>query len=71
MRLAKQQVKNISHQAIFAPVSDDTVLLAKVKELRLNHSVIQGLSEKDTPELLGCNQALVFESNSWQVKPVL
>tara|TARA_R110001592_G_scaffold191441_1_gene437668 strand:+ start:1209 stop:2423 length:1215 start_codon:yes stop_codon:yes gene_type:complete len=68
-RLAKQ-VKIFDSEAIFAPESDDPVLLLKIKELRLSRCVIQGLSEKDTPELLACKQVLVFENQIWQVKPV-
>tara|TARA_R110001592_G_scaffold291131_2_gene560433 strand:+ start:37523 stop:38737 length:1215 start_codon:yes stop_codon:yes gene_type:complete len=69
VRLAKQ-LKDIKLQAIFAPVSDDPTLLEKIKELRLNQCVIQGLSENDTPELYACKQVLVYENQSWQLKSV-
>lgn len=69
VRLAKQ-VKSLDYDAIFAPVGDAPVLLSKIRELRLSRCVIQGLSEKDTPELLACKQILVFENQIWQVKPV-
>lgn len=55
---------------IFARMSDDPALLKKINELRLEYCVIQGLSDNETPESLGCNQVLVFEDQSWQVKPV-
>ena len=69
VRLAKQENCK-TFNAIFAPMGDDPALLAKVKELRADHCVIQGLSDKDTPKALGCTQHLVNENQVWQLKPV-
>jgi ATP phosphoribosyltransferase regulatory subunit len=55
---------------IFAPKGDESALLDKINELRIKHCVIQGLSDNETPESLGCNQVLVFEEQGWQLKPV-
>lgn len=59
-----------NREAIFAPISNDAELLKKISELRAQHCVIQGLSEKDTPESLGCSQQLVLDNQVWQIKSV-
>lgn len=64
------QLRTLHNKVIFAPVGDEAALLSKINELRLKHCVIQGLSENETPESLGCNQVLVLENQAWQVKPV-
>lgn len=69
VRLASE-AKNLNPDLIFAPAGDDSVLLDKIKELRLRYCVVQALSDKETPESLGCSQVLVNENQTWQVKPI-
>ena len=64
------KLKKLDHETIFAPMGDDQTLLNKINELRQKNCVIQGLSDNETAESLGCNQVLVFENQNWRVKPV-
>lgn len=60
----------LHNKVIFAPKGDAPALLSKINELRAKYCVIQGLSDNETPESLGCNQMLVLENQTWQLKSV-
>jgi hypothetical protein len=56
---------------VFAPLSEDDALLAKVKALRSQGvCVIQALNSQDKASDFSCTEHLVLENGAWQQRAV-
>jgi len=71
-RLTHTDVPPLDEKSVFTPFSDDAQLLSKVDELRAKgYRVINGLSDSESAQALGCEQCLVLKNSQWVLEKVV